>query len=115
MLRPVMKIIDYINEEYWHDLHSFTASDLEELLFQCHDGDMEFYIEMLSASAWYGDESLHIAYYDDNAKCICLVCDVDDEYTDSPRGFAELLHSWQDKVEEYKAKFLKLKELENDN
>jgi len=116
MLRPRDKIIKYIKDNYSSKLRTYTADELEEIMLDCHDGDMEFYIEELIWSAGNGDASLNISYYDDNARCICLVGDVDYEYESmSPADVATILLSREHRVNMYKEKFLKLKEQENDN
>jgi hypothetical protein len=47
MLRPRDKIIKYIKENYSSKLRTYTADELEDIMLNCHDGDMEFYIEEL--------------------------------------------------------------------
>lgn len=116
MLREKDKIIGYIIENYSCMSRTYTADELEEIMFDCHDGDMEFFIEELIASAGNGDSSLNISYYDDNAWCICLVGGVEYEYEDmSPDDVATILLSRELRVNLFKAKFLKLKEENNDN
>ena len=111
MLRPRDKIIKYIKDNYSNKLRTYTADELEEIMFDCHDGDMEFYIEELIASAGNGDSSLNISYYDDNAGCICLIHGVEYKYEDmSPADVATILLSRELEVHLYKEKFLKLKE-----
>lgn len=111
MLKPRDEIIKYIKENYSNKLRTYTADELEDIMLDCHDGDMEFYIEELIGSAGNGDWSLNISYYDDNAGCICLINDVEYEYEDmSPADVATILLSRELKVNLYKAKFLKLKE-----
>ena len=116
MLRERDKIIKYIKDNYSSKLRTYTADELEEIMFDCHNGDMEFFIEELIASAGNGDSSLNISYYDDNAWCICLVGDVEYEYEDmSPADVATILLSRELRVNLFKEKFLKIKEQENDN
>ena len=111
MLKPKKEMISKVTEMCPAFPIYLSWEEMEDILFECNEWDMEFYIEELISSAGRWDWSLNISYYDDNAWCICLIQDVDYnmQFNSAEDVVATILY-WQERVNYFKEKFLKLKE-----
>lgn len=110
MLKPRKEMLKYVNDTCVFP-SNLTWQDMETILFECNEWDMDFYVEELVWSAGDWDGSLNISYYDDNAWCICLVWNVDYEWRyNTAEEVVDTILWWQDRVNSFKEKFLKLKE-----
>jgi len=78
------------------------------------DEYLDFYLEWLTTMAWEWDETCYLDYYDDNARAIILIDEVEwmlNRYNEitNEEDLADLIISWDELVEQYRQKFLVLK------
>ena len=86
-------------------------SDYNDVADDC----LDFYLEWLTTWAWEWDETCYLDYYDENARAIILIEEVErtlNRYHEitNEEDLADLIISWGELVEQYRQKFLVLKQ-----